>query len=70
MMYKVNKETVIKLIIYNYGSIRKYCRSAKISRTWFYEIINKKHRSLDNRSLKRIANAIYLKPEEITSIVK
>ena len=66
--YTVNKETVIKLIRFNYGSVRKYCKFAGISATRFYEILNKKHQSLDNMSIRKIALAIFLNPEDIVDI--
>ena len=69
-MYKVNADSVLRLITYNYGSVTDYCKSAGISRTIFYRIINKKHRSLKNISLQRLAAAVYLKPEEITTAIK
>lgn len=63
--YVVDKETVIKLVRFNYRSVRSYCKSNGISTQRFYQIINKKHYKLDNASLQKLANSIYLKPEEI-----
>ena len=52
---RVNREFVKRTIQYKYGSIEKYCREEMISRMRLWEILNRPHRSVEEKSLQTLA---------------
>lgn len=52
---KVDKNKVIRLTLFFYGSVRAYCRREKISTARYYEILNVTHASTDVECLKTLA---------------
>ena len=53
---KVNKDYVIRLIKFKYGTIEKYLKTHKISRVRLWQILNHPHSSKDVKSLQDLSN--------------
>lgn len=62
---RVNKELVKREVIYKFGSITKYCDYCCISRTRFWEIVNKPHLSKEALCLRQLARDLNLSVEDI-----
>ena len=52
---RVDKNEVIKLTCFFYGSVRAYCQREKISSARYYEILNVTHASTEVECLKTLA---------------
>lgn len=52
---KVDKEMVIRLVKYKYGSVKAYAKTNGISRVRFYNIVNNPHVSKDEKCLQILA---------------
>ena len=55
-MIQVNKDYVIRLIKFKYGTIEKYLKVHKISRMRLWQVLNKPHKQKDVKSLQDLAN--------------
>ena len=62
---RVNKEFVKRRVQYMFGSIRNYCKYAKINRQRFYQIVNTPHLSKEVECLQTMARLLDLSIDEI-----
>ena len=61
----VNKETVIRLVNYKFGSVTRYTEKKGISRVRFYQIVNEPHLSKNSKCLQDLAKDLQVSIETI-----
>lgn len=64
-MIKLDKDKVIRLVNFKYGSVKQYAKENGISRVRFYQIINEPHLSKDAESLQKLASNLEVSIETI-----
>ena len=62
---RVNKEKVVRLAKYKYGTISAFCEKLGVSRMRFYEVINSPHLSKESYALEKMSKALGVKVEYI-----
>ena len=62
---RLDKEKVIRLVNFKYGSVKKYAKENGISRVRFYQIINEPHFSKYAESLQKLAESLQVSIETI-----
>ena len=62
---RLDKEKVIRLVNFKYGSVKKYAKENGISRVRFYQILNEPHLSKDAESLQKLASNLQVSIETI-----
>ena len=64
-MIKVNKDYVIRLIKFKFGTIQNYSKTFKISRMRIWEILNKPHIEKNVKSLQDLAKNLEVSIDSI-----
>ena len=62
---RLDKEKVIRLVNFKYGSVKKYAKEHGISRVRFYQILNEPHLSKNVESLQKLASNLDVSIETI-----
>ena len=62
---RLNKDKVIRLVNFKYGSVSKYAKEKGISRMRFYQIINEPHLTKDAECLQKLASNLDVSIETI-----
>ena len=62
---QVNKDYVIRLIKFKYGTIEKYLKVHKISRMRLWQVLNRPHKQKDVKSLQDLATNLEVSIDSI-----
>lgn len=62
---RLNKEKVIRLVKYKFGSVEQYSKQNDISRVRFYQIINQPHLTKDAECLQKLSSNLEVSIETI-----
>ena len=62
---RLDKDKVIRLVNFKYGSVKQYAKEQGISRVRFYQILNEPHLSKDVECLQILASNLKVSIDEI-----
>ena len=62
---RLDRDKVIKLVNFKFGSVKAYAKKYGISRVRFYQIVNKPHLSKDVECLRNLAVNLDVSIQEI-----
>lgn len=62
---RLDRDKVIRLINFKYGSVKQYAKEHGISRVRFYQILNEPHLSKDVECLQKLASNLEVSIQKI-----
>ena len=62
---RLDRDKVIRLVNFKYGSVKQYAKEHGISRVRFYQILNEPHLSKNVESLQKLASNLDVSIETI-----
>ena len=62
---RLDRDKVIRLVNFKYGSVKQYAKEHGISRVRFYQILNEPHLSKDVECLQNLASNLEVSIQEI-----